>query len=823
MDNSSSNSYNPQQVEYEAQNFWDQHHCFKAEFLPSREKFYCLSMFPYPSGRLHMGHVRNYTIGDVISRYQRMLGKQVLQPMGWDAFGLPAENAAIKQKTTPDKWTDENIDSMRKQLKRLGFAYDWDREVVTCRADYYRWEQWFFTRLVKRGLAYRKNAWVNWDPVDKTVLANEQVIDGKGWRSGATVVRKQIPQWFLRITDYADELLSGLDQLPDWPEQVKVMQRNWIGKSQGLEIDFKLTAGDEHITVFTTRPDTLIGATCVVLAAEHPLLEKPADSNPKLHQFIEKCSQGGTAEVEIATREKQGVDTGLQVEHPITGECLPVWCANFVLMEYGFGAVMSVPAHDQRDWEFAKAYQLPIKQVICPKDDVNNTQGELVQSEAFTDQGILCHSGAYDGMDFDQAFAAIQRDLEGKQRGRKVIKYRLRDWGISRQRYWGCPIPIVYQQDEVHIVSEDNLPVELPPQDQFKEEMATLKDMPEFYQLDNANGAGKATRETDTFDTFFESSWYYARFASAYCTHAMLDDEANYWLPVDQYVGGIEHAVLHLLYARFFHKLMRDLDLVKSDEPFVSLLTQGMVLKDGVKMSKSLGNTVDPEEMIQRYGADAVRLFVMFAAPPEQSLEWSDQGVEGASRFLKRVWKLVDNHCSQDVDCLDLGEFDSDVNDLRRMIHETIVKVSDDVGCRYTFNTAIAKLMELLNLLARFEVRSKTGQTVIKEGLESLVKMLSPIAPHISHALWKKLGHSGPVIDCTWPQADTTALVKELVMIVVQVNGKLRARIEMLAGSSQEYAENLARDQENVVRSLDNKTINKVIWVPDKLINLVVK
>ena len=822
MDNGPKEHYVAEKVELSVQKFWEEQCCFKATKSTTREKFYCLSMFPYPSGKLHMGHVRNYTIGDVISRYQRMLGKQVLQPMGWDAFGLPAENAAIQRGIAPDKWTYENISSMRQQLKRLGFAYDWDRELVTCQADYYRWEQWFFKRLLERGLAYRKNAWVNWDPVDKTVLANEQVIDGKGWRSGAEVVRKQIQQWFLRITDYADELLEGLDHLPDWPEQVKTMQRNWIGRSQGLEIKFKLTDSDDYITVFTTRPDTLMGVTYLAVAPEYPLIEQWSKSIPELDKFVAECRQGSVAESDFVTREKLGVDTQIRCEHPLTGESLPVWCVNFVLLEYGTGAVMSVPGHDQRDWEFSQDHNLPIRHVIRLEGETG-MQSDASDTGAFVDKGVLYNSGIYDGLNFEQSFAAFQKDLESKGLGRKVVKYRLRDWGISRQRYWGCPIPVVYHGNDIQAVPDDELPVSLPTDGDFTDGGVTLKDIPEFYQY-TATGKDKMiTRETDTFDTFFESSWYYARFTSAQCHQAMLDDEANYWLPVDQYIGGIEHAVLHLLYARFFHRLMRDLGLVRGDEPFTRLLTQGMVLKDGTKMSKSIGNTVDPESMINKYGADAVRLFIMFAAPPEHSLEWSDQGVEGAYRFLKRLWKQVLEHSEEDSTLAEATQHTQAGIDLRRVIHATIVKVSDDVGRRYTFNTAIAALMELLNALSRFHVKTKKDHEVMGEGLAAIIKMLAPIAPHITHVLWEKMGNRTPLIDCSWPLADSQALVKDTCVMVVQVNGKLRARIELPVGSKQTVCESAARKDENVERILAGGVVKKVIWIPDRLLNFVLK
>ena len=820
--------YDSHRVERIARTYWEANACFRALADPAREKYYCLSMFPYPSGKLHMGHVRNYTIGDVISRYQRMLGKNVLQPMGWDAFGLPAENAAIRNKQAPAEWTRANIAHMKEQLRRLGFAYDWEREIATCDPGYYRWEQWFFIRLLEKGLAYRKQSWVNWDPVDNTVLANEQVVDGKGWRSGAAVERRRIPQWFIRITDYAAELLEGLDALEEWPEQVRTMQRNWIGYSRGLDIEFAIEGRSESLTVFTTRPDTLMGATYLAVAAEHPLIEEASAADARLAGFVDSCRHRPTAEADIAVQEKAGVDTGLRCRHPLTGELLPVWCANFVLMEYGSGVVMSVPAHDRRDWEFAKAYGLDIRPVIRPTD-----AGEEVDIEkgAFVDKGVLYNSGAYDGMDFAAAFDAIANDLERMGKGRRSAHYRLRDWGVSRQRYWGAPIPVAYAGDRVEAVDESELPVVLPEGFDPQRGVAALHDM-SFRDTGHRRDGEPLLRETDTFDTFFESSWYFARFASAHCHTAMLDEEANYWLPVDQYVGGIEHAVLHLLYARFFYRLMRDMGLVRGDEPFRQLLTQGMVLKDGSKMSKSRGNTVDPEEMIERYGADTVRLFILFAAPPEQSLEWSDAGVEGAHRFLKRLWRQVSLHCERaaaDGEAAgDDGEEAADectdgrsCADMRRRIHETIAKVSDDIGRRKTFNTAIAANMELLNDLARFDGKSAAARAVRQEGLEAVVSMLSPMVPHIAHCLWHELGHEEAVVDTAWPQADPAVLLRDECEIVVQVNGKLRGRINLPVGSERQRIEDAAREDERVRRFIADRAIRKTIVVPDKLVNFV--
>jgi len=808
--------YKPNEIETEVQALWDSRQAFKVTEDPDREKFYCLSMFPYPSGRLHMGHVRNYTIGDVISRYQRMLGKNVLQPMGWDAFGLPAENAAIKHQVPPARWTYENIDYMRGQLQRLGFAYDWDRELATCKPDYYRWEQWLFTKLYEKGLVYKKTAVVNWDPVDNTVLANEQVIDGRGWRSGALVERREIPQWFLKITAYAEELLQGLDSLAGWPEAVKTMQRNWIGRSEGLEIQFRVA--DQPLTVFTTRPDTLMGVTYVAVAAEHPLAQQAALHNPMLAAFLKSCAQTGVAEATLETMEKRGMATDLFAVHPVTGEAVPVWVANFVLMSYGSGAVMSVPAHDLRDFEFAQTYGLPIKQVILPAD----TEVEQPLATALTERGVLINSGEFNGLNFQQAFEAIADFLEKRGLGTRQVHYRLRDWGVSRQRYWGCPIPMLTCADgQVQAVATADLPVRLPENVVLDGTQSPLKTDPTFYQVQAAQCGGEATRETDTFDTFFESSWYYARYACPDCDSGMLDERAHYWLPVDQYIGGIEHAILHLLYARFFHRLMRDQGLVKGDEPFTRLLTQGMVLKDGAKMSKSKGNTVDPQALIEQYGADTVRLFIMFAAPPEQSLEWSDSGVEGSFRFLKRLWKQVYNHRQHDVPALSPDSLGEDERELRRLVHETIAKVSDDVGRRYTFNTAIAACMELLNHLSRAD--SPAAQAVVREGLEAVVLMLAPIVPHVTQALWTALGHAGLIIDQPWPRVDSSALTKNRLTLAVQVNGKLRGQIEVSLDADHAQIETAVLAEPNVQRFIEGKVIAKLIVVPGKLVNLVVK
>jgi len=812
-------TYEPQDIEQQVQKYWTENQSFKVTEDESKEKFYCLAMFPYPSGKLHMGHVRNYSIGDVISRYQRMQGKNVLQPMGWDAFGLPAENAAIKNKVAPAKWTYENIDYMRGQLQRLGFGYDWDRELATCRPEYYRWEQWLFTKLYEKGLVYKKNAMVNWDPVDQTVLANEQVIDGRGWRSDALVERKEISQWFMKITDYAQELLDETDKLEGWPEQVRTMQRNWIGRSEGVQLQFDV-AGEEPLTVYTTRPDTLMGVTYVAVAAEHPLAKKAAESNADLKQFIESCKTTKVAEADLATMEKLGMDTGLKAVHPISGEQVPVWTANFVLADYGSGAVMSVPAHDQRDYEFAKKYGLNIKQVIYP---ANNESVDLDEA-AFTEKGVLKNSAQFDGKTSAQAFDAIADFLTAEARGEKQVNFRLRDWGVSRQRYWGTPIPIINCDACGSVpVPEDQLPVVLPEDISFGDDVGSpIKKMPEFYQTSCPKCGGKAERETDTFDTFFESSWYYARFA---CPDAdsMLDDRANYWLSVDQYIGGIEHAVLHLLYARFFHKLMRDVGLLNSNEPFTNLLTQGMVLKDGIKMSKSKGNTVDPQGLIDQYGADTVRLFTMFAAPPDQSLEWADSGVDGASRFIKRLWKQVYSHVSAGR-CVELNidVLNEAQKAMRLKLHETIKKVSDDIGRRHTFNTAIAAIMELMNELTKFSDDSDQGRAVIQEALNAIVLMLSPIVPHVSHHLWQQLGHETVVMDESWPLYDEAALVKENIELVVQVNGKLRATIQVPANADKDSIEKIALDSDNVQAHIEGKDIRKVIVVPGRLVNLVV-
>lgn len=812
--------YRPDVIENAAQTWWQQHQTFRATEDTSKEKFYCLSMFPYPSGQLHMGHVRNYTIGDVISRYQRMLGKNVLQPMGWDAFGLPAENAALKHQVPPAEWTYKNIDYMRAQLQRLGLAYDWDREIATCKPDYYRWEQWLFVRLFKKGLVYNKTAAVNWDPVDQTVLANEQVIDGRGWRSGALVERREIPQWFMKITDYAEDLRDDLQQLSGWPEQVKTMQANWIGRSEGVQITFAVADSEEDLAVYTTRPDTLMGVSYLAIAAEHPLALRMAETNAQLQQFIEECKKTDTTEAALETAEKKGMATGVSVIHPVSGERIPVWVANFVLMGYGTGAVMSVPAHDQRDFEFAQKYDLPIRQVIEPTDD-----SEIdLQQNAFTEKGRLVNSSQFTGLTSAEAFDAIADELTKQNKGERQVNYRLRDWGVSRQRYWGTPIPIIYcERCGAVPVPEADLPVLLPEDVVVDGSGSPIKSMPEFYQCDCPECGKPARRETDTFDTFFESSWYYARFTSADNHEAMLDQRADYWLPVDQYIGGIEHAVLHLLYARFFHKLLRDEGLVSGDEPFKNLLTQGMVLKDGAKMSKSKGNTVDPQALIDEYGADTARLFMMFAAPPEMSLEWSDNAVEGANRFLKRLWRSVHEHTEKgvvkDKNLTDLSEA---ATDLRRLAHQTLTKVGDDLGRRHTFNTAIAAVMELMNGLSKFTEQDTQARAVRQEVLELVVLMLAPITPHICHALWTQLGYDKAVIDAQWPEVDAEALKQDKTELMIQVNGKLRSKLMVDVNAQQADIEPLAIADENVQRYIDGKTIRKVILVPGRLINIVV-
>ncbi|PZQ19818.1 MAG: leucine--tRNA ligase [Rhodanobacter denitrificans] len=900
-------TYDPQAVEAAAQRYWTDTRAFEVTEDPSRKPFYCLSMLPYPSGALHMGHVRNYTIGDVISRFQRMQGRNVLQPMGWDAFGLPAENAAIARKTAPAAWTYQNIEHMRAQLKTMGYAIDWSREFATCRPDYYVHEQRMFTRLMRKGLVYRKNSVVNWDPVDQTVLANEQVIDGRGWRSGALVEKREIPQWFLKITDYAQELLDGLDALPGWPDSVKTMQRNWIGRSEGLEIQFAVD-GHAPVTVFTTRPDTLMGVSFLSIAAEHPLALEAARTRPEVAAFIEECRHGGTAEADLETQEKKGVDTGFTAIHPVTGEAIPVWVANFVLMNYGTGAVMAVPAHDQRDWEFASKYDLLIRIVIVPDGvrdaiaelgrdarrnadpmsaalgesrpiDVVEPAGELdvlaefersvITEGAFTEYGTLINSGEYDGLDFRGAFEALAARFEAAGTGARRVNFRLRDWGVSRQRYWGCPIPVVYCANcDAVPVPEDQLPVVLPEDVAFSGVQSPIKADPEWRKTTCPSCGGPAERETDTFDTFMESSWYYARYTSPGAAD-MVDDRARYWTPVDQYIGGIEHAILHLLYFRFYHKLLRDEGLVDSDEPAINLLCQGMVIAEtfyrenadgsrdwfnpadvavardergrisgamlksdggpvlvgGIeKMSKSKNNGVDPQAMVDKYGADTVRLFSMFAAPPDQSLEWNEAGVEGMSRFLKRLWRDLHAHVAQpDHPEVDPAALDAAQKTMRRLVHETIVKVGDDYGRRQSFNTAIAALMELLNALAKFDDASDQGRAVRHEAFETIVLLLNPITPHVCHALWQALGHATTLVDDRpWPQADPAALVRDALTLAVQVNGKLRGTIQIPASASREDAERAALSEPSVVAFIGEQTPKKVIVVPGKIVNIVI-
>ncbi len=867
--------YQPLEIESQAQKYWNEHNSFRVEEVPGKEKFYCLSMFPYPSGKLHMGHVRNYTIGDVISRYQRMQGKNVLQPMGWDAFGMPAENAAMKNNVAPAAWTYDNIAYMKSQLDSLGLAIDWSREVTTCKPDYYRWEQWLFTRLFEKGVIYRKNGTVNWDPVDQTVLANEQVIDGRGWRSGALIEKREIPMYYFKITAYAEELLESLDHLPGWPEQVKTMQRNWIGKSRGMEIAFpydQASIGETgQLKVFTTRPDTLMGATYVAVAAEHPLATLAAQREPALQAFIDECKRGGVAEADIATQEKKGVATSLFVEHPLTGEKLPLWIANYVLMTYGEGAVMAVPAHDERDFEFANKYQLPIRQVItlAAGDDGYDASTWQEWYGAKDDSVRTVNSGKYDGLGYQAAFDAIGADLAAKGLGQARTQFRLRDWGISRQRYWGCPIPIIHCEacGDVPVPAEQ-LPVVLPENVVPDGAGSPLAKMPEFYECSCPKCGQPAKRETDTMDTFVESSWYFARYACPQFEDGMLDKKAaNYWLPVDQYIGGIEHAILHLLYARFFHKLMRDEGLIDSDEPFKDLLTQGMVVAetyyrttanggkdwfnpadveverdakakvtgarlktDGLpveiggteKMSKSKNNGVDPQAMIDAYGADTCRLFMMFASPPDMSLEWSDSGVEGASRFLRRVWRLAQAHVNAGfAAAVAQDTLDDAQKEIRRAIHLAIKQASQDIGQNHKFNTAIAAVMTLMNVLEKVPQEGAGNRALLQEGLETVALLLAPITPHICHVLWHELGHTGAVIDAPWPQVDESALVQDTLQLVVQVNGKLRGHIEVPAEASREDVEATARANENVLRFTDGLTIRKVIVVPGKLVNIV--
>ena len=813
-------NYQPLAIEQDVQAIWESSGVFNVSESSTQEKYYCLSMFPYPSGKLHMGHVRNYTIGDVISRYQRMLGKNVLQPMGWDAFGLPAENAAMQHGVHPADWTYENIDYMRDQLKRLGFGYDWSRELATCDPSYYKWEQWFFLKLLAKGLVYKKTAPVNWCPHDMTVLANEQVIDGCCWRCDTQVERKEIAQWFLKITAYADELLASLESLDGWPEQVKTMQANWIGRSEGVEMDFPVADMAQPLRIYTTRPDTLMGVTYLAVAAEHPLALQAAINNTAISDFINDCKMMETSEAAMETMEKRGIDSGIKAQHPITGELVPVWIANFVLMGYGTGAVMAVPAHDQRDYEFATKYGIAIKQVIFAK----NGEEDDCSEHAYTAKGVLKNSAEFDGLTSELAFVAISETLEKAQKGLRKTNFRLRDWGVSRQRYWGAPIPVIYCDDCGTVpVPEQDLPVELPRDVVLDGSQSPLVAHPTFSHVACPSCGKAARRETDTFDTFMESSWYFARFASSKAD-SMLDESAKYWLPVDHYIGGIEHAILHLLYARFFTKLMRDEGLLVCDEPFKKLLTQGMVLKDGTKMSKSKGNTIDPQGLIDQYGADTVRLFIMFAAPPEQSLEWSDSGVEGAFRFLKRLWKqaYTHNEAGGSAVALDKSSMTDEQQSVRRFVHQTIQKVSHDVGVRTIFNTAIAANMELVNTLSKFVDDSDNGKAIRQEALEAIVLMLSPIVPHICHKLWLDLGHQQAVLGVAWPQVDESALEQDTIELVIQVNGKLRSKISVSITASSEEIQAQALSDELALRFIDGKPIRKVIVVPKKLVNIVV-
>lgn len=856
--------YRPDLIEPAVQQYWAENKVFKAIKDTSKEKYYCLSMFPYPSGRLHMGHVRNYTIGDVVSRYQRMNGKNVLQPIGWDAFGLPAEGAAIKNKTAPAKWTYENIKYMKNQLKMLGFGYDWDREIATCRPEYYKWEQWFFTELYKKGLVYKKTSTVNWCPNDETVLANEQVHEGCCWRCDTPVEQKEIPQWFIKITDYAEQLLGGLDQLPQWPDMVKTMQRNWIGRSEGVEITFDVADTAEKVTVYTTRPDTFYGVSYLGIAAAHPLAELAAEKNPQLAEFIREAKNAKVAEADLATMEKKGMATGLFAIHPLTGEKLPIWVANFVLMHYGTGAVMAVPAHDQRDFEFAQKYSLPIKQVIAPLAD---EEIDLTK-QAFVEHGKLVNSAEFDGLDFDAAFNGIADKLEKLGVGKRQVNYRLRDWGVSRQRYWGAPIPMLtLPNGETVPAPIEDLPIILPEDVVMDGVKSPIKADPNWAKT-TFNGE-PALKETDTFDTFMESSWYYARYTSPSYAEGMLDkDEANYWLPVDQYIGGIEHATMHLLYFRFFHKLLRDAGFVTSDEPAQKLLCQGMVLADAfyytsptneriwvsptqvtlerdekgriikatdpegrelvhtgmTKMSKSKNNGIDPQEMVEKYGADTVRLFMMFASPAEMTLEWQESGVEGAKRFLGRVWNLVYEYSQNPAKtALDVSTLSADQKALRRDVHKTIAKVSDDIGRRQTFNTAIAAVMELMNKLTRAPLESKQDRAVMAEALSAVVRMLYPITPHICFELWKALGNESNIDYAEWVKADEAAMVEDEKLIVVQVNGKVRGKVTVAADADEETVKTVAFADENVKKFTDNTQIVKVIYVPGKLLNVVVK
>ena len=799
--------YNPQIIEKSIQDHWDANKTFESK-IDDREKYYCLSMFPYPSGKLHMGHVRNYTIGDVISRYKRMQNFNVFQPMGWDAFGLPAENAAIQNKVSPKNWTDKNIENMKTQLKSLGLSYDWSKELRTCDPKYYKWEQVIFKKFYEAGLVYRKKSLVNWDPVDQTVLANEQVIDGMGWRSGAKVELKEIDQWFIKITDYAEELLDSLDNL-NWPENVKLMQKNWIGKSNGAEIKYQILGTSEELTTFSTRPDTIFGVAFLALSPNHPLSIKLGDENSEVKKFLDLCKESKAAEADMATSEKLGINTGIKVSHPITNKEIPVWIGNFVLLDYGTGVVMGVPGHDARDYEFAKKYNLNIDQVIETDDNLDLP---------ILDKGKLINSDKYDGMSSDKASNEIIKELVKSGKGSELTQFRLRDWGVSRQRYWGCPIPVVYKNGEAQLVNEKDLPVVLPELEKNKSP-TPLSQIQDFINIEDG-----VLRESDTFDTFMDSSWYHARFTSANNDQEIFDDSTKYWLPVDLYIGGIEHAILHLLYSRFFHKALRDLGMVDGDEPFKRLLTQGMVLKDGAKMSKSKGNTVDPQSYIDKYGADTVRLYMMFTSPPEQSLEWSESSVEGASRFLKKIWSLIENKTYKPLSVDDLN-FDKKDLELRQKSHATLKKVENDYEKRFSFNTAIAAIMELQNFIPdeyKNNDINDSSKFCVDEAIIFILKMLSPIAPHICEHLWKKFNYDDKSIESWWPKFEEELLEVEEFELIIQVNGKVRGKTIIEKNRPQDEIENIASQLENVKAHIGDNEIKKSIYVKDKLINFVI-
>ena len=817
--------YNPLDIEKTVQAYWDENKCFLVKEDLSKEKFYCLAMLPYPSGELHMGHVRNYTIGDLIARYQLHKGRNVLQPMGWDAFGLPAENAAIQHKLPPAEWTRKNIKKMRKQLKKLGFAYDWSREITTCDPLYYVWGQWFFIQLYKKGLAYKKHSVVNWDPIDQTVLANEQVINGRGWRSGAIIEQREISQWFLKITDYSEELLKGLDELKEWPEQVITMQRNWIGQSHGVTVIFSLEKSANTLQIFTTRLNILMGVSYITIAPEHPIAKARAKKVKKVAEFLKKCRQTRVTESDAITQKKEGIATGLFAIHPITQEKLPIWIANFVVMEYASGEVMAVPAHNETDHAFALKYHLPIRPVIKPVD--NNAWN--YKQAAYVGPGKLFNSDPFDGINSEKAFDVIVDYLKTHGRVNNYqTYYRLRDWGISRQRYWGTPIPVVYCNScGIVPVPENQLPILLPENIIPTGHSSPLKASYEFYKTKCPTCNKTAVRETDTMDTFIESSWYYARYACPDQDNAMLDDRAKYWTPVDQYIGGIEHAIMHLLYTRFFHKVLRDLGLLNSNEPFSRLLTQGMVLNDGTKMSKSKGNIVTPQSLVKKYGSDTVRLFIIFAAPPEQDLEWSDRGIEGAHRFLKKLWNLSNrvkevlltinqkkerHYCQREV---------FDYKHVRQAIHRHLLQANNDME-RYQFNTVVSAATKILNLLMKLTIDNEEKSHLIHEGLGILLRLLSPITPHITHFLWQSLGFGENILDSSWPKVDSKAIQTSKVEIVVQINGKLRARIQIPSDASEELIKNITLNQNNIQNYIANKKIKRIIIVPQKLVNIVV-